>query len=104
MGPNTGGKAGDADTPSCGRMPFDDGMCRALESFPEALAQPLGAAPAPQHGSSVSKKFRVLGVGQTAYGEGSRLMLTRAKLDKLAPGAHAVPGSLDIFGSYATLP
>lgn len=83
---------------------FDVAMCRALESFPEALAQPLGAAPAPQHGSSVSKKFRLLGVGQTAYGEGSRLMLTRAKLDKLAPGAHAVPGSLDIFGSYATLP
>jgi hypothetical protein len=56
----------------------------------------LAGAPAASVADSMMPALRLLGVGQL----GASLDVLRRGLARIAPGAHVVGGSLDVFGSY----
>jgi len=70
----------------------------AFASAAPVAGGPYASAPA----AAAASRLRLLGVGQTEFAV--RLETTRGALKAVAPRAHAVPGSLDIFGGYVALP
>jgi len=65
-----------------------------------SLTAAPAAAPAATDAGSLAPSLRLLGVGQL----GGSLEVLRRALARIAPGAHAVNGSLDVFGGYRVLP
>jgi hypothetical protein len=59
------------------------------------------ATPGTDARDSLAPVLRLLGVGQVG---GRQLETIRRALVPIAPRAHAVGGSLDIFGGYKVLP
>jgi len=81
---------------------LDVARCNTLEQpfadVPIPVVQGAGGIAVPAR----AEKLRRLGIGQTNFA--LVLESTRRSLAAVAPLAEAINGSLDIFGSYATLP